>query len=90
VRVGLVTTQWMEERPGSAREWVPAAAPTAAVDRISLRLHGWGALEGLGLGLLSGALAGALIGAAWASSQTVVTMWDFFAIPDSAQPSESS
>ena len=62
VKVGRDNTQWLE-RATSFGEYLPRTAPTAALRRISVRQHGWGALDGLGLGLLSGVVAGALVGA---------------------------
>jgi hypothetical protein len=80
VKVGRDTTQWLElpqwqvpqwpvllaherlEHPDET--WRPRTVPTAALKSASIRKHGWGALEGLGFGLLSGAIAGAFVGVA--------------------------
>jgi hypothetical protein len=75
VRLGNDTTQWFELRPGDREvdeaRWVPNGAPTAALKSVSVRRHGRGALEGLGIGFLTGALVGIPIGAAVSDSLSV-------------------
>jgi len=62
VRVGIDTARWLE--PSTDESWRPTAVPTTALKSISVRRHGRGALDGLGLGTLSGAIVGAVAGAA--------------------------
>jgi hypothetical protein len=56
------TTHWVQDNK-------PRAVPTEAVQQISVRRRGLGALAGSGIGLLSGIAVGATIGAIIGASQ---------------------
>ena len=51
-------TTWVDKKTGEVRE-----APTSEVEAIAFRRDGLGALEGIGIGVVTGAVLGAIVGA---------------------------
>ncbi len=66
LRGAVLESDEVQVAPGLTRwsqDGQPVQVPTQAVEQISVRYHGRGALEGGAIGALSGALAGAACGA---------------------------